>query len=75
MKYHETESKTCQNLKKCHHTIITSLVRSPGFQEFEAPRFPDNQHMKVIRLSALCTGCLCPQEIFLVLICYGLSQP
>jgi len=33
-----------------------------------APRFRDSQHMKVVRLSALCTGCLYPQEIFLVLI-------
>jgi len=35
-----------------------------GFQNFEAPRFQDNQHMKVVRLSALRTL----QEIFLVLI-------
>ena len=26
------------------------------FQEFEAPRFQDSQHMKVVRLSALRTG-------------------
>ena len=26
------------------------------FQEFEAPRFQDNRHMKVVRLSALRTG-------------------
>jgi hypothetical protein len=25
MKHHETECKTCQNLKRCHHTIITGL--------------------------------------------------
>jgi hypothetical protein len=47
---------------------ITGLDRSWGFQEVEAPRFQDNRHMKVVRLSALCTSCLYPQEIFLVLI-------
>ena len=40
-----------------------------GFQEVEAPRFQDNRHMKVVRLSTPRTGCLYPQEIFLVLIC------
>jgi hypothetical protein len=39
-----------------------------GFQEVEAHRFIDNRYMKVVRLSALSTGCLYPQEIFLVLI-------
>jgi hypothetical protein len=33
-----------------------------GFQEFEAPEFLDNRHLKVVRLSALRTGCLYPQE-------------
>jgi len=35
--------------------------------EVEAPRFQDNRHMKVVRLSALRTGRLYHQETFLVL--------
>jgi len=45
----------------------TGLDRPWGFQEFEAPRFRDNRHMKVVR-SALRTGRLYLQEIFLVFI-------
>jgi hypothetical protein len=37
-----------------------------GFQEAEAPEFLENQHRKVVRLSALLTGRLYPQEGFLV---------
>ena len=39
-----------------------------GFQEVEASRFQDNRHVKVVRLSAIHTVRLYPQEIFLVLI-------
>jgi hypothetical protein len=46
--------------------VKQSLDRPWGFQEVEAPRFQDNQRMKVER-SALGTDCLTPQEIFLVL--------
>jgi len=46
----------------------TGLHRPWWFQEVEPPRFQDNRHMKVVRLSALCSGCLYPQEILLVLI-------
>jgi len=41
-----------------------SLYKPWGFQEFEALRLQD----KLARLSALATGRLYPQEIFLVLI-------
>ena len=47
---------------------ITGLDRPWGFQEVEAPRFQDNRHIKVVRLSALHTGCFYPQKVFLVLI-------
>jgi hypothetical protein len=55
------ENNTQDKVKQSHY-------RPCGFQDVEAPRYQDNRHMKVVRLSALRTGRLYPQEIFLVLI-------
>jgi len=41
---------------------ITGLDRPSRFQEVETPRFQDNWHMKVVRLSAPCTGHLYPRK-------------
>jgi hypothetical protein len=43
-------------------------LQALGFQEAEAPEFPDNRRMKAARLSALRIGRLYLQEGFLVLI-------
>jgi len=53
-------------LKKNHP--VTGLNRPWRFQEVKAPRFQDNRYMKLVRLSALSTGRLYSQEIFLALI-------
>jgi hypothetical protein len=75
-----SELKRTSSMYVCVHVHVCvlmcskvkqSLYRPLGFQEVEAPRFQDSRHMKVVRLSALCTGHLPPpppQEIFLVLM-------
>jgi hypothetical protein len=47
----------------CESNPITGLERPIEFQEAEAPRFQDNRHMNVVRLSALRTGRLYPTGI------------
>jgi hypothetical protein len=46
----------------------TKLSRYRLGEALGPPEFLDNRHMKVVRLSALRTGRLYPQEEFLVLI-------
>jgi hypothetical protein len=63
-----TDTKRTQNRNIVHLLFnvfiesnpITGLDRPLGFQEVEVPRFIDNRHMKVVRLSALRTGRLYP---------------
>jgi hypothetical protein len=59
------------NLVKKKSYPITGLDRPLGAQEVEAPRYLSNRHMKVVRLSALRTGCLYLQKILLILISVG----
>ena len=55
---------------------ITGLNSPRSFQEVETPRFQDNRHMKVVRLSALHTGRLYPPgNIPGTHFCWRLSQP
>jgi len=58
-------------LNMCPTPTLKSVASNPPrglLQAQRIPRFPDNQHMKVERLSALRTDCFTPQEIFLVLV-------
>jgi hypothetical protein len=49
---------------KRYRNPCTSLDRPRGFQEVEVPKFQDNRHIKVLRLSLVA---FTVQEIFLVL--------
>jgi len=57
---HHTMWCSKHQMNSIKQKVKQSLYRAkaPGFQEDESPRFLDNQHKKVARLSALCTGCL-----------------
>jgi hypothetical protein len=63
------------NMFQMVNNPITGLDRPWEFQEIEAPRFQDNRHMKVVRLSALLIGLLCPpQNITGTHFCEKMSQ-
>ena len=51
-----------------YSNTCTGLNRPLGFQEVEAPRFRDNRHMIVVRLSTPTPAVFTPHEIFLILI-------
>ena len=50
---------------------VKSYSKCRVFVDVEAPTFRDMRHVKVLRLSALLTGRLYLQEIFLLLISLG----
>ena len=56
----ETYVRIIRNIYIKQNNPITGLDKPWGLHEFEAPRFQDNRHTKVARLSALRTGRLYP---------------
>jgi hypothetical protein len=57
-------------------TPVQAYYSSRGFQEVETPRFRNNRHMKVVRLSALSTGLLYHTgNIAGTHFCHMLSRP
>ena len=53
------------------HCVKQPLYRPSGFRQFEFPIFHDNRYVKVVRLLALGTGHIYPQEVCPVLISVG----
>ena len=53
---------------KLKQSPVQVWTASEGYRGLGLPEFRDNQHIKMARLSALCTGRLYPQKTSLVLI-------
>jgi hypothetical protein len=60
--------KVYYNMVKGKAIPLQAWIGPQSFGRFRLPEFLDHWHMKVAKLSALHTSCLCPLEIFLVLI-------
>ena len=79
---YETRKVTYRTNSRLHGTFGFNTVKQPlrwsvtgrRVQEVEVPRFLDNRHMKLLRLSARGTGRLYPTGNIPVLICYRLSR-
>jgi hypothetical protein len=67
-KMRQTAVRCVRHLETVKSNPITGLDRPWGFQKLESPRFQGYRHINVVRLLALRTGCLYPQETVLVLI-------
>jgi hypothetical protein len=53
---------------KVQQSLYWPIADWRGFQEVEAPRFPNIWHVKVVRFSAYVLSMFSPQEIFLTII-------
>jgi len=62
-------SQAVERVVKGEEIPLSSLDRSRGFQEIEAPKFQDSGHLKVVRLS-YAPATLAPQVTFLVIISF-----